>query len=90
MASYSVDVRNVAIWIEPCIIYGCFLDLVENRCVHYFLISTSYSTLQRGWTSGSDGFFYFQMEPKTTDEVIPAKMLAERTIEYARELEMIV
>ncbi|PVD26107.1 hypothetical protein C0Q70_13775 [Pomacea canaliculata] len=45
---------------------------------------------KRGWTSGSDGFFYFQMEPKTTDEVIPAKMLAERTIEYARELEMIV
>lgn len=37
-----------------------------------------------------DGFFHFQCEKKDTDEVIPAKMLAEQTIEYARELEMIV
>lgn len=30
------------------------------------------------------------MEPKHTDDVVPAKQLAEQTIEYARELEMIV
>jgi hypothetical protein len=46
--------------------------------------------LQRGWTLPPDGFFHFQCEKKDMDEVIPAKMLAEQTIEYARELEMIV
>ena len=38
----------------------------------------------------SDGFFFFKQEEKDTDEVIPAKDLAEQTIAYARELEMIV
>jgi hypothetical protein len=37
-----------------------------------------------------DGFFYFEQEEKETDEVIPAMDLAQQTIEYARELEMIV
>ncbi|XP_052700636.1 26S proteasome non-ATPase regulatory subunit 8-like [Crassostrea angulata] len=46
--------------------------------------------VQRGWTLPPDGFFHFQHEKKDADEVIPAKMLAEQTIEYARELEMIV
>ncbi|XP_052058736.1 26S proteasome non-ATPase regulatory subunit 8-like [Mytilus californianus] len=46
--------------------------------------------VQRGWTLASDSFFYFQQEKKVTDESIPAMQLAEQTIEYARELEMIV
>ena len=45
---------------------------------------------QRGWNLGSDNFFHYKQEEKDTDEVIPAKLLAEQTIEYARELEMIV
>jgi len=46
--------------------------------------------LQRKWDLKTDGFFYFVHEEKETDEVIPAKDLAEQTIMYARELEMIV
>ncbi|XP_046351362.1 26S proteasome non-ATPase regulatory subunit 8-like [Haliotis cracherodii] len=45
---------------------------------------------QRKWTVGPDNFFSFTHDTKDTDEVIPAKLLAEQTIEYARELEMIV
>lgn len=46
--------------------------------------------VQRGWTLAADSFFHFQQEKKETDESIPAIQLAEQTIEYARELEMIV
>jgi len=46
--------------------------------------------LQRGWKLSPDNFFRFVHELKDTDDVIPAKELAEQTIEYARELEMIV
>ncbi|XP_064599763.1 26S proteasome non-ATPase regulatory subunit 8-like [Liolophura sinensis] len=46
--------------------------------------------LQKGWTVGPDNFFHFRQEEKEADDVIPAKLLAEQTIEYARELEMIV
>ncbi|XP_045185496.1 26S proteasome non-ATPase regulatory subunit 8-like [Mercenaria mercenaria] len=45
---------------------------------------------QRKWEVKQDGFFYFEQEEKETDEVIPAMDLAQQTIEYARELEMIV
>ncbi|KAK3608632.1 hypothetical protein CHS0354_042633 [Potamilus streckersoni] len=45
---------------------------------------------QQGWELRSDSFFYFEQEEKNTEEVIPAKMLAEHAIAYARELEMIV
>lgn len=45
---------------------------------------------QRNWESRPDGFFYFKQEEKDSDDVIPARQLAEQTIEYARELEMIV
>ncbi|WAR18510.1 PSMD8-like protein [Mya arenaria] len=45
---------------------------------------------QRKWDLKTDGFFYFAQEEKDTDDVIPAKTLAEQTIMYARELEMIV
>lgn len=42
------------------------------------------------WQLGKDNFFYFTQDEKKTDEKIPAIELAEQTIEYARELEMIV
>ncbi|BFZ12410.1 hypothetical protein BsWGS_15448 [Bradybaena similaris] len=45
---------------------------------------------QRKWSLQKDNFFYFTQEAKDADHTIPAKTLAERTIEYARELEMIV
>ncbi|KAL8583821.1 26S proteasome non-ATPase regulatory subunit 8 [Nucella lapillus] len=46
---------------------------------------------KRGWQLGKDNCFHFKVESKhTADEVIPAKTLAQQTIEYARELEMIV
>ncbi|KAL5009174.1 hypothetical protein ScPMuIL_014755 [Solemya velum] len=45
---------------------------------------------QRAWNIGNDNFFHFVQETKETDEVIPAKLLAEQTIVYAKELEMIV
>ncbi|KAK3092286.1 hypothetical protein FSP39_000771 [Pinctada imbricata] len=44
----------------------------------------------RGWNVASDGFFHYSQEKKDQDETIPATVLAEQTIEYARELEMIV
>ena len=43
-----------------------------------------------GWTLNNSNFFYFQQEENKQDEVIPATSLAQQTIEYARELEMIV
>ncbi|XP_069118027.1 26S proteasome non-ATPase regulatory subunit 8-like [Argopecten irradians] len=47
--------------------------------------------IKRGWTVSSDNFFHFAVyEQKEADESIPAMQLAEQTIEYARELEMIV
>ncbi|XP_046561962.1 26S proteasome non-ATPase regulatory subunit 8-like isoform X1 [Haliotis rubra] len=49
-----------------------------------------YATQVRKWTVGPDNFFSFFHDTKDTEEVIPAKLLAEQTIEYARELEMIV
>ena len=45
---------------------------------------------QRGWTLNSDNFFYYQQEVNKSDDVIPALDLAQQTINYARELEMIV
>ena len=59
---------------------------IQVFCWFQFLILL----LQRAWESRADGFFYFKQEEKDSDEVIPAKLLAEQTIEYARELEMIV
>ena len=51
-------------------------------CVFWFL--------QRGWTLRGDNFFYYQQEVSKNDDVIPAIDLAQKTIDYARELEMIV
>ncbi|ESO93619.1 hypothetical protein LOTGIDRAFT_232655 [Lottia gigantea] len=45
---------------------------------------------QRKWKAKGDSFFHFVNDDMTEEEVIPAKELAEQTIEYARELEMIV
>ena len=45
---------------------------------------------QRKWDLRTDGFLHFPKEENDTDGVIPAKDLAEQTIMYARELEMIV
>ena len=46
---------------------------------------------QRGWQLGKDNFLHFKVEPKhSADEVIQAMTLAKQTIEYAKELEMIV
>ncbi|GFS25548.1 26S proteasome non-ATPase regulatory subunit 8 [Elysia marginata] len=45
---------------------------------------------QRKWNLNKDNFFYFVQDAKDHDLAIPAKLLAEQTIEYARELEMIV
>ena len=45
---------------------------------------------QRGWTLNSDNFFHYQQEVNKSDDVIPALDLAQQTINYARELEMIV
>jgi len=45
---------------------------------------------ERGWKVKSDNFIHFTLEEKKTDEMIPAKELATRTIDYARELERIV
>merc|ERR1712227_175420 len=46
---------------------------------------------ERGWSLKPDQFFHFTQEEKHRDnEVIPAQDLVLRTIEYARELEMIV
>ncbi|XP_059171363.1 26S proteasome non-ATPase regulatory subunit 8-like [Physella acuta] len=44
---------------------------------------------QRKWRLEKD-FFHFIHEAKDADHTIPAKILATQTIEYARELEMIV
>ncbi|KAK6182498.1 hypothetical protein SNE40_010176 [Patella caerulea] len=45
---------------------------------------------QRNWSTQSDNFYHYKPDEIDQDEVIPAKELAEQTIEYARELEMIV
>jgi len=45
---------------------------------------------ERGWEHRADNFLYFAHEERNKDEIIPATDLAEKTIEYARELEMIV
>jgi len=45
---------------------------------------------QRGWKVKKDNFIYFVHEENKSDNIIPAKELATRSIEYARELEMIV
>ncbi|KAG1674369.1 26S proteasome non-ATPase regulatory subunit 8 [Nymphon striatum] len=45
---------------------------------------------KRQWNLGADNFFYFKVDVKRTIEHIPAMELASQTIEYARELEMIV
>lgn len=46
---------------------------------------------ERKWTLKEDNFFYFNNDSeKTVDVEIPATDLAQHTIEYARELEMIV
>ena len=37
-----------------------------------------------------DNYFYFVHEERKLEEVIPATGLAQKAIEYARELEMIV
>ena len=58
--------------------------------VNWVALKHFFSSLQRNWESRADGFFYFKQEEKDSDDVIPAKQLAEQTIEYARELEMIV
>jgi 26S proteasome regulatory subunit N12 len=42
------------------------------------------------WKVGPDNFFHFVREEKTTDDSIPATELAKQTIDYAKELEMIV
>ncbi|XP_033115934.1 26S proteasome non-ATPase regulatory subunit 8-like [Anneissia japonica] len=44
----------------------------------------------QNWNLKDDGYLYFSNDEKKADEVIPACELAEQTIEYARELEMIV
>jgi hypothetical protein len=45
--------------------------------------------LQRGWNIVKDTC-HFKAEPKHTSDEYPARQLAKQTIEYARELEMIV
>jgi len=45
---------------------------------------------QRSWRLGKDNFFHFDTESKDCDSAIPARLLAEQNIVYARELEMIV
>ena len=45
---------------------------------------------QRKWNLGEDKVFRFKQEKKNDDEFVPAVFLAEQTITYARELEMIV
>ena len=65
---------------------GFILEAAAHVCMFWCL-----SFLQRGWQLGKDNFLHFKVEPKhSVDEVIPAKKLAKQTIEYARELEMIV
>ncbi|XP_071962683.1 26S proteasome non-ATPase regulatory subunit 8-like [Antedon mediterranea] len=44
----------------------------------------------QNWNLKDDGYLYFTNDEEKTEEVIPAHELAEQTIEYARELEMIV
>ncbi|KAH9519504.1 26S proteasome non-ATPase regulatory subunit 8 [Bulinus truncatus] len=44
---------------------------------------------KRNWKLEND-FFHFIQETKDADHNIPAKVLAQQTIDYARELEMIV
>ncbi|XP_005097023.1 26S proteasome non-ATPase regulatory subunit 8 [Aplysia californica] len=45
---------------------------------------------KRNWNVRKDNFFYFTQEAKNMDRAIPARLLAEQNIVYARELEMIV
>ncbi|CAH1792035.1 unnamed protein product, partial [Owenia fusiformis] len=45
---------------------------------------------ERGWMLAKDNFFYYQNEENKGDETVPAIDIAKQTIEYARELEMIV
>ncbi|CAH0393049.1 unnamed protein product [Bemisia tabaci] len=42
------------------------------------------------WKLGQDSFYSFGSDEKGTEETLPSCMLAEKAIEYARELEMIV
>ena len=47
--------------------------------------------MQRGWTSDSQGYVVFPREKKIHhEEGVASLELTEQTIEYARELEMIV
>lgn len=46
---------------------------------------------KRGWQlSRADNFYHFRVEEKKTETGIPARQLAMRSIDYARELEQIV
>lgn len=45
---------------------------------------------QREWSMNSGEYYLFQIDVKKSDESLTALDLAKQTIEYARELEMIV
>ena len=46
---------------------------------------------QKNWQVGIDNYYYFGFdEKKKGEEALPSKELVTHTLEYARELEMIV
>ncbi|XP_014285507.1 26S proteasome non-ATPase regulatory subunit 8 [Halyomorpha halys] len=47
--------------------------------------------LKKNWQVGKDNYYYFGLnEKKKSEEALPSKELVSQTLEYARELEMIV
>lgn len=50
-----------------------------------------YVEFQKNWSLGPNNYFHFaQIDKKKSDEALPSKELVMQTMEYARELEMIV
>jgi hypothetical protein len=61
-----------------------------NIYIFYFQFNFDALISQKNWTLSPDGFYHFASEIPKAKEPIPSVELAEQTIFYARELEMIV
>jgi 26S proteasome regulatory subunit N12 len=64
----------------------------EQLQIYIFYFQFNFDALisQKNWTLSPDGFYHFASEIPKAKEPIPSVELAEQTIFYARELEMIV
>lgn len=59
-------------------------------CITTYFLFNFVCSVQKCWKLGQDSFYSFGSDEKSTEETLPSCMLAEKAIEYARELEMIV